>query len=224
MARQIIDAGGLGEVYFARVNECGGNGLQSLKPLKDAKKYFGMEWGYLLQGGCHPIQLSRVLFDREPAKRVFAAIRHYKHPDPKIDDTALLTIEFEGGQIAWIDACIYALGTFDDRAEIYGTKGSIFVDLYRQNPLTVYSQVGYGTIGAGQWGMPGGIGTGWGFPIPDEERSLGYFHEQQAWLNSLIKDEEHLQNFEDGRATLEIIFAAYKSGETGNAVSLPLAE
>lgn len=60
----------------------------------------------------------------------------------------------------------------------------------------------------------------WSHPMPDEEYALGYFHEQKAFLRSVLSGIRPDVNFDDGRATLEVI--AYKSLETENAVSLPL--
>ena len=92
--------------------------------------------------------------------------------------------------------------------------------------LKVFSQEGYDpAIGASRY--PKGFGyfgrqKNWNHPIADEEYALGYFHEQKAFLNSVLKGTRPDVNFDDGKATLEVILAAYKSRDTGSAVSLPL--
>jgi len=233
-AKQVMDDGGIGDVFFIRCGESGGLGIDTYKAMfekarKEGKKPSRGEYGILHGGGCHPIMCVRYLYDRQPAVRVYAETRSYARGEPMNEDVALVTITYKGGQIAWIDACSYALGTFDDRCEIYGTKGSILMDLYGVHMTTgikVYSQPGFNpTIGSSRY--PRGKGyfgtqTNWSHPMTDEERSLGYYHEQEAFLKSILAEERPSVNFDDGKATLEVIFAAYKSRDTGNSVTLPL--
>jgi len=243
MAKQIIDDGGIGEPFFMRCGESDGKGidkyremfkdiLKTRKPEAMEKKPSKPVHGILHGGGCHPIMYCRYIFDRQPAIRVYAETRNYGWGgDPRIEDVALLTITYKGGQVAWVDACSYALGTFDDRAEIYGTKGTIFADLYGSHMTTgvkVYSQPGFNArIGSSRYPRGRGyfgVQTNWSHPIPDEEYSLGYYNEQQAFLRSILAGERPSVNFDDGKATLEVIFAAYESRDTGKVISLPLAE
>jgi len=245
-AKEIVDAGGIGDVFFMRCGESDGLGVDKMKekvaervkesfaaaksgkpsgiPKDPLKEYGG---GMLLSGGVHAIAYCRHVYNKAPAAKVYAEIRNLATPDPRFEDTALLTIRYKDGKIAWVDCCEYALGTFDDRAEIYGSKGTIFLDLYRQTGIQIYSQKGYGFIGSSNFPAgPGyfGVQTNWSYPIPDEKRSLGYYNEQQAFFRSIIKGERPIVNFDDGRATIEIVMAAYKSRDTGNAVSLPLPD
>jgi len=225
-AKKIITDGGIGDVFFMRCGENDGKGLEEVELVQDEKtgsKIYAT--GVLHEGGCHPIMFCRYVYDRAPVKKVYAQTRSHGGEDV----AAFLTITYSTGQVAWVDASTYALGTFDDRAEIYGTKGTILADLYgiqMNNGLKVFSKEGYDpTIGSSRY--PKGFGyfgrqPNWSHPIPDEEYSLGYYHEQQAFLRSLLKGERPDVNFDDGKATLEVIMAAHKSRETGNAVTLPL--
>jgi predicted dehydrogenase len=242
MAKKIVDDGGLGTPFFMRCGESDGKGIDKYrekfetpkhldsvaeKIKKTEKKSTEAGYGYLQEGGCHPIMFCRYMYDRQPVSKVYAETRAFLAPGH--DDVATLTITYKAGQIAWVDACRYALGTFDDRVEIYGTKGTIFADLYGSNMTTgvkVYSESGFNpAIGSSRY--PNGLGffgvqTNWSHPIADEEYSLGYFHEQQAFLRSLLAGQRPNVNFDDGKATLEVILGAYKSRDTGTAVTLPL--
>jgi myo-inositol 2-dehydrogenase / D-chiro-inositol 1-dehydrogenase len=226
-AKKIIIDGGIGEVFFMRCGENDGKGLSTYETESDtvwkslaAEKH---RYGILHGGGCHPIMFCRFVYDRAPVKKVYAETRNSP------ENAAFLTITYSTGQVAWVDASIYALGTFDDRTEIYGTKGTILADLYgvhMDKGVKVFSQDGYDpTIGSSRYPSgPGYFGRqkNWSHPIPDEEYSLGYFHEQQAFLNSVLKGTRPEVNFDDGRATLEVILAGYKSRDTGDAIILPL--
>jgi len=232
-AKAIIDDGGIGEVFFMRCGESVGSGIDKLREnykmerAEKKKKLSQPRYGVLLSMGCHPITYCRYIFNKQPVTKVYAETRSYIREDPKCEDVALLTITFRDGQVAWVDSCIYALGTIDDRAEIYGTKGTIFVDLYgpqMTNGIKVYSQSGFNpAIGSSRYARFG-VQTNWIHPIPDEMHSLGYYHEQQAFLRSILADNRPNINFDDGKATLEVIFAAYKSRDTGKAISLPIIE
>jgi len=230
-AKKIISDGGIGDVFFVRCGENDGKGLRRYSDGTEIvwnKEGNAEKHGILHEGGCHPIMYCRYVYDRAPVKKVYAEIRNHARFQGA-EDAAFLTITFAGGQVAWVDASIYALGTFDDRAEIYGTKGTILADLYgihMNRGIKVYSQDGFdASIGSSRY--PNGFGyfgrqQNWSHPIPDEEYSLGYFHEQKSFLNSVLKGTRPDVNFDDGKATLEVILAAYKSRDTGSVVTLPL--
>jgi predicted dehydrogenase len=49
----------------------------------------------------------------------------------------------------------------------------------------------------------------------------GFPQEMQHFANCVTNDEQPLETGEDGKAVLEIIFAAYESAGTGRKVELP---
>jgi predicted dehydrogenase len=78
---------------------------------------------------CHCIMYLRYILDRVPVTRVYAELLNVLSSDPLMDDAAYVTIRYGGGQIGWVaSSLLNALGTFDDRAEIHGTEGTIFLD------------------------------------------------------------------------------------------------
>jgi len=233
MAKDIIDEGGLGDVYMVRCREAGGVGVSpELKEYLASQKepvtwyadYKKAGGGMLLSTGIHCITYIRHILNRETATKVYAELKTIMFPDERIEDVALVTVRYKGGQLGWIDTAISALGTYDDRAEIYGTQGTIFLDMYRRNPILVYSQPGYGPIGGSMFEPVLGADKNWSYPIPDEKRSLGYWHEERHFMKCILAGNRPKVNFDDGRASVEVVMAAYKSHATGNAVSLPLQE
>lgn len=240
-AKEIIDAGGLGNIVFIRCCEGAGGGASAQREAYDALRAGGPSggegetlgsWyldhaksggGALISAGCHCVMFLRYVLNREPVTRVYAALVNVVSPDARVEDAAYVTIHYQGGQVGWVDtSLVNALGTFDDRAEIYGTEGTIFVDLYRSSPLKVYSQGGYGQLGASMFGAIRQADRSWSYPMPDERWALGYAAELRHFLSSILADEPPAITLEDGRATLEVVQAAYQSGRTGNAVALPL--
>lgn len=55
------------------------------------------------------------------------------------------------------------------------------------------------------------------------EYSSAFPQENQRFINCVLGLEEPLETDEDGRAMLDLIFAAYESAGTGRKVALPLA-
>jgi predicted dehydrogenase len=231
LAKEIIDKGGLGNVYYCKARESGdivkGSEREKQTVAKgwqlDPKKSGG---GMLMDTGIHAVQFVRYIFDKAPALRVHAEIIDsigLKKPKG-IEDAAFVTIRFRGNRIGIVDTSLYATGGgCDDTAEIYGDRGTVYLDLYRRNPIRVHSHAGYSMLAHSMFNSSPGDDRGWSYPIPEEHYALGYFHEQRHFLQSIIANRRPQINLDDGRAALEIVLAAYKSHETGKSVSLPLS-
>jgi predicted dehydrogenase len=235
LAKEIVDAGGLGDVHFCKARESGDMVFESDTERKAiaGKKvdswYYDYEkagGGALMSTGVHAVQYVRYILGDIPARRVYAETLEGLGTKKQtgIEDAAIVTIRFEGNKVGEVETSFYATGGFDDKAEIYGNKGTILLDLYKRNPIVVHSHVGYGNKGQSIFSTPEVADRGWAFPIPDERYELGYYHEQRHFLQSILGEKRPVVNFDDGKDTLEIVLAAYESHRTGNVVSLPLTE
>ncbi len=233
LAKDIVNKGGLGDVYLCKARESGdiGFGSPEERAMIDGKRvdswYFDYEktgGGMLISAGCHAVQYVRYIYDNAQPRRVYAEIiDRVGMPKPKgIEDAALVTMRFKGDKVGEVETSFYATGGFDDKAEIYGNNGTIFLDLYKRNPIIVHSHTGYDMLGQSIFFSALGADKGWSFPIPEERFSLGYYNELRHFLQSILQDKRPIVNFDDGKGTLEIVLAAYKSHQTGQAVSLPL--
>jgi predicted dehydrogenase len=104
----------------------------------------------------------------------------------------------------------------DDRIEVYGTGGYIEADLFRGNAALTYSDRGYGYALE-----KAGSTQGWTFTIFEEVFNQGYPHELQHFVQCVRNDTTPLVTGEDGRAVLEMLYAAYASARSGEKVALP---
>jgi len=229
LAKDVIDNGGLGDLYLCKAYESNDyvTGSEGERETVEKSWYLNPVMaggGMLMSTGCHPIQYVRYVFDRAKALRVNAEIvDSIGMKKPKgMEDFALVTIRFEGDKVGEIHTSSYITGSSDDRAEIYGSRGSIYLDLYRGNEIKVHSHNGYGMLGQSMYSPPKDADKGWAFLIPNEKYDLGYYHEQRHFLQCVQKGKRPKVNFDDGRATLEIILAAYRSHESGKIIKLPL--
>jgi predicted dehydrogenase len=84
------------------------------------------------------------------------------------------------------------------------------------NSALAYSKDGYG------YAMEKADTTqGWSFAVIEEIFNQGYPQELKHFIECVREDKQPLVTGEDGRAVLEIIYAAYASAGTGTKTALP---
>lgn len=212
-AKELVDEGALGELYL----------------MKQAEKHDGphSSWfwdvdlsggGVTLDMGCHAFEYFRWMLNkkRRPLS-VYADMGTYVHGErTRGDDDAVIIVEFEGGVRGIAEESWAKKGGMDDRVEMYGSKGVIFCDLLRGSSFLTYSDVGYGYAVE-----KAGSTVGWSFTMYEETWNYGFPQEMQHFVDCILHDTQPLETGEDGRAVLEIIFAAYESAATGQKVELP---
>lgn len=96
--------------------------------------------GSLMDIGCYPISLSRLLFNSEP-KSISSVIEY--HPDFKVDVLASGILEFETGTSVFFSSTQLA---DNQQAQIFGTKGNIKFELPFNPPINRPSKI-WVTIG-----------------------------------------------------------------------------
>ena len=130
------------------------------------------------------------------------------------EDNVVAIIEFEGGVIGVAEDSWAKPGGMDDRIEVYGTQGVSYADLFAGNAALTYSEEGYGYALE-----KAGSTRGWTFTVFEEAFNQGYPQELQHFVDCVRADKPPLVTGEDGRAVLEIIYAAYESAGPGRKVS-----
>ncbi len=144
LARQLIDQGHLGRIYMIRVRYLQEHGSFPESPYR---QYPGKA-GVLLGLGSHVIDLARFLVG-EPTSvqglmRTYIESRASAEGDGKRiamtdDDTAIATVEFEGGAVGTLEASYTCRGRKNQLTwEIHGEKGSMQWDLEDLNRLHVH--------------------------------------------------------------------------------------
>ncbi len=211
-AKNLVDSGALGKVYL----------------VKQAEKHSGphTQWfwdversggGVAFDMGCHGIEFFRWILDKPRVLSVFAHLATRVHKKKtQGDDEALIVVEFENDACGLAEESWNKLGGMDDRAEIYGSKGITYADLLRGNSLLTYSDVGYDYAVE-----KSGQTTGWSFTMYEEMWNYGFPQEMQHFVDCLRFGSRPIETAADGRAVLEILFAAYESAGTGRRINLP---
>ncbi len=210
--RHLVKEGAIGNVYM----------------LKQSEKHSGphSDWfydinlaggGVLMDMGCHALGWFRWMLNNAKATSVYATMSTVLHKGrTKAEDNSIVIVEFENGVTAVAENSWAKHGGMDDRCEVYGTSGAVYADLFMGNAAIAYSKEGYG------YAMEKADTTiGWSFPIFEEAFNQGYPHELKHFIDCVQKDKQPLVTGEDGRAVLEIIYAAYASAGQGKKIMLP---
>ncbi len=173
--------------------------------------------GVTMDMGCHAIQFFRWLNKNNPIKSVYAQMFTSVHTDKTIgDDNSILIIEFENGVIAMAEESWTKLGGMDDRAEIHGSEGVAYADVLQGNSIQTYS-----TKGVGYAVEKAGNTVGWSYTMYEEAWNYGFPQEMAHFVDCVKNDKVPLVTGEDGKAVLEVIYAAYESAGSGKKVLLP---
>jgi len=173
--------------------------------------------GVTMDMGCHAIQFFRWLNKNNPIKSVYAQMSTNVHTNKTIgDDNAIIIIEFENGVIAMAEESWTKLGGMDDRAEIHGSEGVAYADVLQGNSIQTYS-----TKGVGYAVEKAGNTVGWSYTMYEEVWNYGFPQEMAHFVDCVKNDKVPLVTGEDGKAVLEVIYAAYESAGTGKKVYMP---
>jgi predicted dehydrogenase len=198
--------------------------------LKQAEKHSGphSDWfydvclsggGVLMDMGCHGLAWFRWMLGGRP--RALSVQAHMQtglaHDGRTLgEENSVVLVEFEGGTIGIAENSWAKPGGMEDWAEVYGTGGVCYADLFQGNAALTYSEAGYG------YAMEkAGSTKGWTFTIFEEAFNQGYPQELKHFITCVREEKEPAVIGEDGRAVLELIYAAYESAGTGRKVALP---
>jgi myo-inositol 2-dehydrogenase / D-chiro-inositol 1-dehydrogenase len=208
------------------VNE---NAVGPIYMLKQSEKHSGphSDWfydvnqsggGVLMDMGCHGLAWFRWMLGGNPkVVSVYATMNTFLHKGrTQGEDNSVTIVEFENGVTGVCENSWARHGGMDDRVEVYGTGGVIYADLFQGNAALTYSEKGYG------YAMEkAGSTQGWTFTIFEEAFNQGYPQELKHFVECVREDRKPLVTGEDGRAVLEMMYAAYKAAGTGAKVRLP---
>jgi myo-inositol 2-dehydrogenase/D-chiro-inositol 1-dehydrogenase len=213
--RAIVENGAVGDVYMLK--QCEKHSGPHSRWFYESDKSGG---GVIMDMGCHAMAWFAWMLKSKGGKpkNVYADFSRFMH-DTDAEDHALTLVEFEtdhGKVICLAEDSWVKHGGMEDKVEVYGTEGVAYADLFQGNSSLVYSMEGYDYASE-----KAGDTTGWTFPIFEEAFNQGYPHELKHFVDCVRNDKEPLVTGEDGRAVLELIYAAYESARTGKKVDLP---
>lgn len=136
-----------------------------------------------------------------------------------VEDWAAALITFEDGSKATIHSTDVSLGGVKNLISVYLSNAVAQININPNNSLVVYSPEG-NIFGSEYITEKVETKAGWQFPSPDEDWMRGYPQELEDFINAIIEDREPVSGADLAYETVEVIYGAYLSAETGKKVEL----
>jgi myo-inositol 2-dehydrogenase / D-chiro-inositol 1-dehydrogenase len=208
-AKALVDRGAVGRLFWIKQTEVHAGPYSEW--FFDPKLAGG---GALMDMGCHSIEYVRWMYGKAKVKRVTAHLHTYVHRQRKdmVDDQCVVHLELEDGRSALIEAGWTLQGGMDSLAHLQGSEGVIKIDLLRDNGIEMFSTQGVSSEE---------ILPGWSRPDYEWLWQNGYPQEMSEFARAIREGRVPSESGEDGRAVLEIIWAAYASARERRTIELP---
>lgn len=218
--------------------------LKGEESLKGSSSPVAGEWKYtgggtLIRAGCHP--LSGVLWLKQQeaiargesitVKSVVADIgrataclsdyehRHISARPHDVEDFANVTVTFSDGTKAVVMSSDTVLGGTKNYIEIYCNDGAYNCNITPVDLLSTYflDEEGLENEPISEM-LPQKLG--WNKVFVSDEIIRGYMGELQNFMETIYYDREPISSFDLAYQTMQVLYAAYLSGEEGRAVEL----
>lgn len=208
--KEALDAGELGNLLL---------GSAYLKYYRDQAYYDSGDWrgtweldggGALMNQGVHGIDL--LLWFMGDVKKVFARAGTLARDIP-VEDTAVISLEFENGAFGIIEGTTTVYPGMDTRLEIHGEKGTIVLEEHRINVWETLD--GGSKIDTKDGAKSPGVSAD-----PSALGPLTHDVLVQDMIDAVKEDREPLIPGEEARKAVELILAIYESARTGKEVVL----
>ncbi|MCG9127992.1 inositol 2-dehydrogenase [Candidatus Poribacteria bacterium] len=198
--QELIRKGEIGVPHILRIT--------SRDPSPPPIEYLKVSGGIFLDMTIHDFDMARFLIGDE-IDEIYAVGN--VNIDPEIGqvgdfDTAVITLRFKNGILGTIDNSRQAVYGYDQRVEVFGSKGMVSVG--NSVPDTITSTLKNGSITS----------------LPQhffiERYKQAYLLEMESFIQSIIVDTKPKVTGKDGKIPIQIGYAALKSIEENRPVSL----
>ena len=189
--REVIESGKIGDVHIVKIT--------SRDPAPPPIEYLKVSGGIFLDMAIHDFDMARYLSisDVEEVYAQGAVLIDPAIGDIGDVDTAIVTLKFKNGALGVIDNSRQAAYGYDQRAEVFGSKGS--VDVKNEFPNSATVSTAEGVMGE----KPHYFFL--------ERYQTSYIEELKAFTEAVKKDEEPPVTGNDGLQPVLIGLAALKS-------------
>ncbi|KOH46613.1 inositol 2-dehydrogenase [Sunxiuqinia dokdonensis] len=198
--RQLVESGAIGESQIIKIT--------SRDPGPPPVSYIKVSGGMFLDMTIHDFDMARFISGKQ-VKEVFA--KAAVMVDPEIGkagdvDTAVITLTFDDGSMAVIDNCRKAVYGYDQRLEVFGSKGMAQAENNFPNNHKLYTQSG----------VSGDLPLHFFL----ERYDASYVQEMKEFIDALVSNSEMPVDGNDGLLSIAIGLAAKKSLAEGRPVKI----
>jgi UDP-N-acetylglucosamine 3-dehydrogenase len=215
VAVDIVRSGLIGRVISVRGKMAHG-GPQFWSPISTwfRRKQEGIH-GAMFDIGIHKLDLIRYILV-SPITEV-AAFMHTFSEGIDVEDNAVAIFQTENGAMGVLEAS-WTCNPRENTTYVYGELGNLKLGHSKEEPI--YVEIAVPDEAQSRDIPPGTVTAGKYVPvIPSRSKFGGPW---QHFVNSISSDTQPSPSGEEGRASLEVILAAFRSSEERRTVSLPL--
>ena len=198
--RQLISAGAIGDPQIIKIT--------SRDPGPPPIDYIKVSGGMFLDMTIHDFDMARYISGKQ-VKEVFA--KGAVMVDPEIGkagdiDTAIITLTFEDDSMAVIDNCRKAVYGYDQRLEVFGSKGMAMAENNFPNNHKLYTESG----------VSGDLPLHFFL----ERYDASYNEEMKEFIEALASSSKMPVDGQDGLLSIAIGLAAKKSVVEGRPITI----
>ena len=219
VASEFVAKEAIGKICFARTYVGG----SELIRLSDPDNWIGKKntagGGVMFDAGVHSFYLLNWMVGKMTSVQA-TTLTFFKDAYQDVEDNAMGIIHFENGAIANFTLSNTTEAPWTERLELFGTRGSIIVDMLAERPVQVFSTKDRSDDVADRWSRYGDVG--WMEPFLShsalEWKSTSMRREVQHFVECVLEDKQPLVTGEDGRRDVAISLKCYESAKLGKEV------
>ena len=219
VAKSFLDKKSIGDVCLARTYLGGSEMIRLSDPDNWIGKKAKAGGGVMMDSGVHSYYLLEWMVGR--ISKVFASTSVFKKDlYADVEDNAVVSFEFDGGALGVSSFSNTTEAPWTERLELYGTNGSIIVDMLAERPIQVYSTVNRSDDTSEWWSFYGDVS--WQEPFimhsAMDWKAASMRKEVQHFVSCVREGSDPLVSGKDGKRNVEIALKALESAKTRNWV------
>ena len=211
--KEAIDAGKLGRLLCgdAVVKWYRSESYYHRDPWRSTKALQG--GGVMMQIAIHYLDLLRWLLG--PVQRVTARTATLARHDLEVEDSGIAILEYACGAVGVVQASTAIKPGLEPRLEVHGERGTVLIEGDRIRDWALGDEAERARMrGFGRPGERTGSGGEADFGWEDHRAAIANM------IDAIRSDRQPAVSGEEGRRTLEIVLAIYRSAELGTPVEL----
>lgn len=173
--------------------------------------------GALMNQAIHSVDMLQWCMG--PVESVMAITGNIKHKDIEVEDTAVAILKFANGAVGTIECSTAVYPGAFKKLEIMGTEGSVVINdnsISEWQFSSVLSEDEKITSDSGEFSSAGGVAD------PLSISYKGHQNQIEDLMEAITSGRRPMVDASEGRKSVEIVLAIYKSARTGEMVKLPL--
>jgi predicted dehydrogenase len=220
VARSFLDKKSIGDLCLVRTYLGGSEMIRLSDPDNWIGKKAKAGGGVLMDSGVHSYYLLEWMVGR--INRVLATTTVFKKElYGDVEDNAVVNFRFDGGALGVSSFSNTTEAPWTERLEMYGTKGSIIVDMLAERPIQIYSTVNRSDDMSEWWSYYGDVS--WQEPFIMHSaldwKAASMRKEVQHFVGCVREGGDPLVSGSDGKRNVEIALKALESAKVGDWVS-----